>query len=77
MIEALQNHTIRSAALDVFETEPLPSDSPLLKLDNVFLTPHTGSNTVEASARMALGAVTMVDQVLSGQKPDFAVNTLD
>jgi D-3-phosphoglycerate dehydrogenase len=41
LIEALQIKKIGGAGLDVFETEPLPADSPLRKLDNVILTPHT------------------------------------
>lgn len=76
MIEALKTHQINSAALDVFDEEPLPMASPLFKLDNVFLTPHTGSNTVEAGYNMAMGASKMIDQVLSGQHPDWAVNDL-
>lgn len=40
LIYALQNHYIRGAALDVVYPEPLPYDSPLWSLDNVFLTPH-------------------------------------
>jgi D-3-phosphoglycerate dehydrogenase len=41
LIEALQSHKIGGAGLDVFETEPLPEDSLLRKLNNVILTPHT------------------------------------
>jgi D-3-phosphoglycerate dehydrogenase len=41
LIGALQSSTIGGAALDVYEKEPLPEDSPLRKLDNVILTPHT------------------------------------
>jgi phosphoglycerate dehydrogenase-like enzyme len=41
LIEALQNKTIAGAALDVFETEPLPPESPLWKMNNVIITPHT------------------------------------
>lgn len=40
LIEALEQHKIGGAALDVFHTEPLPEDYPLLKLDNVTLTAH-------------------------------------
>ena len=41
LIEALQTDQISGAGLDVFETEPLPENSPLRKLNNVLLTPHT------------------------------------
>lgn len=41
LIEALEKGQIGGAALDVFETEPLPKDSPLRKMRNVILTPHT------------------------------------
>lgn len=40
LIEALQAREIAGAAMDVFETEPLPPDSPLLGLDNLVVTPH-------------------------------------
>lgn len=42
MLAALQNKQIAGAGLDVFDTEPLPVDHPLRKLDNVVLTPHLG-----------------------------------
>lgn len=75
LISALKSHQIASAALDVFDTEPLPADSSFYQLDNVFLTPHTASNTVEAGQNMAFGAAKMIDAVLSGQTPKWAVNS--
>jgi phosphoglycerate dehydrogenase-like enzyme len=45
LIEVLRNNKIAGAALDVFETEPLPSDSPLWDLENLLITPHTAGMT--------------------------------
>jgi len=42
LIDALTRKSIRGAALDVYDTEPLPSDHPIRKLDNAVLTGHTG-----------------------------------
>ncbi len=40
LIQALQNKVIAAAGLDVFEKEPINPDNPLLRMDNVILTPH-------------------------------------
>ena len=45
LIAALQNGTIAGAGLDVFASEPLPPESPLWTMENVFLTPHVGGNS--------------------------------
>lgn len=45
LIEALQKGLIRGAGLDVFEEEPLPLDSPLLKMDQVLLAPHNSNSS--------------------------------
>lgn len=63
LTEALRNRTIRAAALDVTDPEPLPRDHPLLKLDNVIITPHLGSATEETRRRMA---ELSVDNLLAG-----------
>ena len=42
LVDALRRHVISCAAVDVYETEPLPADHPLRSLDNALLTPHIG-----------------------------------
>ena len=53
LVRALQYGRIRGAALDVFETEPLPADSPLWNLSNVLLTPHMAGSTPKKAERWA------------------------
>lgn len=50
LIIALQSEQVHSAALDVFEVEPLPSDSPLRNMEQCIFGSHNGSNTAEAVA---------------------------
>jgi phosphoglycerate dehydrogenase-like enzyme len=45
LVLALTNHTIKGAALDVFDQEPLPQGHPFYRLDNVLLSPHCADNT--------------------------------
>jgi phosphoglycerate dehydrogenase-like enzyme len=51
LVDALRAHRIRGAALDVFESEPLPPDHPLWTLDNVLISPHTADRTADSHAR--------------------------
>jgi D-3-phosphoglycerate dehydrogenase / 2-oxoglutarate reductase len=52
LVAALQSGQIGGAALDVFEFEPLPKDSPLLKMDNVMLAPHNSNSSPTAWERI-------------------------
>ncbi|XP_074755873.1 putative 2-ketogluconate reductase isoform X2 [Athene noctua] len=67
LVEALQNKVIRAAALDVTYPEPLPRGHPLLKLNNIIITPHIGTATVQAIRMMAEEAIANMLSVLNGQ----------
>ncbi len=74
LIRALTEGWIAGAALDVFESEPLPADSPFCRLDNLILTPHVAGLTVEARRDLALSAATQILQALRGERPPHLVN---
>jgi glyoxylate reductase len=73
LTEALAVRRIRAAALDVTDPEPLPRDHPLLRLDNVIITPHLGSATEETRRRMAEVSVENLLAGLSGRPLPFRV----
>jgi D-3-phosphoglycerate dehydrogenase / 2-oxoglutarate reductase len=54
LVKALQDRHVAGAALDVFETEPLPADSPLRGAPNLVLTPHLGASTAEAQESVGI-----------------------
>jgi D-3-phosphoglycerate dehydrogenase len=67
LLEAIENGTVAAAALDVFSTEPLPADSPLLGNTKIITTPHLGASTTEAQEGVALTvAEQMRDYLISG-----------
>lgn len=74
LVQALQEHEIAGAALDVFEEEPLPLNNPLLTLNNVLLTPHIASNTVETKRQMAIDAANDIVSILNGEDAISVVN---
>ena len=73
LTEALSARRIWAAALDVTDPEPLPRDHPLLRLDNVLITPHLGSATEQTRQRMAEVSVENLLAGLSGKPLPFPV----
>lgn len=69
LIEALRTGRIGGAALDVFTTQPLPPEHPLLQLDNVIVTPHMAGITDESMMRMGVGAAGEAIRILEGGLP--------
>jgi D-3-phosphoglycerate dehydrogenase len=74
LVKALQNNRIAGAGLDVFSEEPVPADNPLLKLENVILTPHSAALTRECVTRMATEAARCVLDVFAGREPPNVAN---
>jgi len=72
LYKTLREQRIAGAAIDVFQTEPLPADSPLLTLDNVLVTPHVAWVTDGGLDRMARHPVENILAFLDG-KPQFVV----
>ena len=71
---AIRSGKIAGAALDAFEEEPLPADSPILQCENVILTPHTGAETKQAYHKVSMVAAQNVIDTLDGKEPKFWVN---
>jgi D-3-phosphoglycerate dehydrogenase len=74
LIRALQTGKIAGAALDVYEHEPLPSDSPLLMMDNVMLAPHNANSSPSAWERVHWNTIRNLLEGLGFEPPQ--TNTL-
>jgi D-3-phosphoglycerate dehydrogenase len=74
LLRALDSGRIAGAALDVFETEPLPPESPLIGHPKVILTPHLGASAAEAQERVGVDVAEQVLAVLRGEQAPYAVN---
>lgn len=74
LAEALERKALAGAGLDVWSKEPPPPDHPLLRFDNVLISPHTAGVTHEARANMGRIAAEQVLMVLDGKRPPRVVN---
>ncbi len=64
LVEGLEAGIVASAALDVFENEPLPAESQLRKFEQCIFGSHSGSNTVDASRHVSLLTIDMIEEFL-------------
>ena len=74
LTKALQEGWIAGAALDVFEQEPVDTGNPLLKMDNVIVTPHIASATARMAPETRRRLGREIATVLQGKWPRSAVN---
>ncbi len=75
LVEALRSGHVAGAALDVFEHEPLPPDDPLLRLDNVIVTPHWSASTTDVWQATSRAMIEGMLRAACGRVPDNIVNT--
>ncbi len=74
LAKILKEQKISGAALDVFETEPLPNDSPLLSAPNIILTPHLGASTKEAKDGVSISICNQIKNFLINEDLENAIN---
>jgi len=74
LIHALREGILSGAGLDVLETEPPDSQNPLLRMENVVLSPHVGFYSEESISELKLRTAKNVADVLTGKWPDSVVN---
>ena len=72
--DAVLSGQVASAAIDVFTSEPIPADHPLLGVPGITVTPHLGASTVEAQIGVALDVAKGIKAALNGEPVMTAVN---
>ena len=74
LYEALAANVIAGAAIDVCDPEPIPTDDPLLTLDNLVITPHIGSASAATFTAMGMMAARSIVAALTGEPVENMVN---
>jgi phosphoglycerate dehydrogenase-like enzyme len=74
LIEALQSGRLSAAALDVCDPEPIPAESPLLKMENVIVASHVASTSAKAVKTLRETAAKIAVMALRGEKLPNVVN---
>jgi D-3-phosphoglycerate dehydrogenase len=77
LIEALTNNQIAGAALDVLEQQPISPDSPLLKIEQCFITSHCAWYSESSVNRLQRHAALEVKRILTGERPKHIVNGVE
>lgn len=74
LVDALDRGHIAGAGLDVFESEPVAADNPLLRFDTVVATTHAAADSEEAYTRIGLSTAQAIIDVFSGRVPEYLAN---
>ena len=74
LLNALKKRHIAGAAFDIYQTHPVPLNSPILKLDNVVLTPHIGGSTDGTIERYSRIITEEIERFIEGKRPQNLVN---
>lgn len=74
LYDALKNHVIAGAGLDVYETEPTKADNPLFTLDNIVVSPHVAAETYETYHDIGILTAQIIIDVMDGKEPMNLLN---
>lgn len=74
LVQALRNNKIAGAGLDVFYQEPLPESDPIVRMDNVVLSPHWAANTLDAFYNASTTNISDMTKIAKGEKPAHVLN---